>query len=104
MAASKPTDALPGAQEMSSKVGRVQDSPSESLVGTNQRAAEPGLRSCSITGPADSHSGKFARPGVPPTRALARQFAAELLALNLSRLASEAPEPSAATGHGSPSP
>src|SRR5439155_14471838 len=96
----KPGAAAPWFQLASSNEGQIQDSPRLSSAGTSQRAGELRLMNCCTGGGADASSTKLIAPGVPPTRALTRQFSGLLLALNLSFFASEPPEPSAATGPG----
>src|SRR6266498_2669295 len=95
-----PGEEMPGFQFASANEGPVQDSPRLSFVGTSQRAGELRLMNCCSGGGAEASSTKLIAPGVPPTRALTRQFSGRLLALNFVFLASAPPEPSAATGQG----
>src|SRR5436190_13852264 len=96
----KPRAAVPWFQSVSSNEGQIQESPRLSFEATSQRAGELRLMNCCSGGGPAASSAKLIEPGVPPPRALTRQFSERLLALNFAFLASEPPEPAAAIGQG----
>ena len=86
--------------ERSSNDGSFQLAPGSTPLASCRHRASSGINVRETT----DVSGKLRLPGVPPMTTLEVQFSARVLRVVGSRLASVAPDPSAATGHGLVSP